>query len=218
MVRPAVGLLAQHRLRVLVNGGIPGRTHTGLVAMPVVRGRGMAVHTAGIMVMVIAPGCGAPIGHIATGIQLIYHINGAPCMGVAIYRATVGVAVYREAVGIVAGRCPSYGRAVTIGGIGEGTVAIGINLAGGHQQGSDGKKATSDVSVFHHINKCGFSFYCVQGQTPAPSGVPSESCAQTSCWRSPRRFAPGTAAKPWTSADYDSSGKRYYHAGTSRNR
>lgn len=79
-----------------------------VVAVVVLWRFGGVVAAARVVVVVGTPGRGSPVRNIATGVQLSHHVDGAPCVAVTIYRATIGIAVNREAVDIVAGSSPCH--------------------------------------------------------------------------------------------------------------
>ena len=140
-----------------MNGSMLGRAHTGLVVMVMLRGLGCMVYTVGIVVVMVAmaPGSRAPVGHIATGIKQVNGEDRAAGGRVAIHRATIGITVYREAVGIVTGGCPCHragiaGRIIAGGRVGAVTINV-QSLARAEQEGQpDGQKQVCKFK-FHNV-------------------------------------------------------------------
>ena len=144
--------LAHHAGGVLMNRRIHVRPLVRPVTVAILGRLGHMVATVGIMMVTVAPWSRAPVRHIAAGIQLRHHINGASRVGVTVHRAPIGIAVDGEAIGIITGGSPGHRGAVAIRGNGNRVVTIGVHLAGGgeeHHPGGKSQHAGFQVFVFH---------------------------------------------------------------------
>jgi hypothetical protein len=124
-----------------------------VVPVVILRRLGGVVAAARVVMVVGAPGSGAPIRYIATSIQQVDGEDGSTRYGITVYGTPIRVTIDGEAVGIVAGRCPRHRGGN--GGV-PVTIAIGgvdvIDLAGGGQHGDHCQECCFGI-FFHIVNR-----------------------------------------------------------------